>query len=936
MKKFKKYIGLIACMTALFSCLWYVKVAYAQEESTTPSYYPEGFSDFFVQTRRPIHIAIAGERTGLSVSAMTNFERFWLRQDDEATLQAVRGYLSAQSVGAATIATIEQDMLAGIRSDEACYYVLVASECLLQATEMPRYAYDFDRSKLIIFMPANALDNQSDAFGYASPYSEHNALINTSRLYGSVDLDGGKGVSWSNDTVLGLPLGHVQLDTQYQQRQGSDSNFDVYKALYDLPLQGHRVVVGRSRYGVSFNTTDFLNNSALVTGDRVSVGSSRLLMNGREQDRQRIYFYAPSYGQLEVYQGERLLLSRAVTEGRQSIRYSELPKGAYDIVVRLNVAGNVLLNEVHTVVNNDRFSLPVGDWDYVVSAGWFDTRYSNSDDYYARALGSYRWRENWMWLAGLTGDGREAYGQVGLNWMWDSGTMVDYTYGRFDQGASFSTARLTWVPLFVDYRQLSLDDMAVDNLNNDDVTTLAQSLYGQQGYRDIGVGASWSWLGMNGYLRYSQYAYQEAVDEMTTLNHQYSLGLTRAMPLGSVNVTMTYTQPKSSISKLDQMWVGVTWSLPLGEDWSAQAAMFSDFDGMVRNTNSLRKQNRFENGWLVDGGIGATIETHEQLSAELSGTASGRVGTVAQMNAYGYVDDQQISTVSGTVSSTQVWSGQGLRFTDRKSDSYVQVQPQYGGEHHDPIRVMVQRDGRYGQRADIGSEGALLGQQAYQSLMLTVDARRHQVAPQTRQFEFYSYPGSVYQFLPELYQVDIQMVILDDVFSHAIQDVQCIGEGCVSVEAVTDDGVFRVSTLSGKPYRLVSNKGLCVLDESSATSLVIKGYCLPGIDRDASLNGERWQDSSFLLEKSDALVVYLGLFTSQTLEVATLQLETLNIRYKSIQVGGHFYLYVLTDQHFTSAQLDYLQELDAYVLLQGSELSPLTILTLEERMNDAS
>ncbi|WP_434144925.1 hypothetical protein [Photobacterium leiognathi] len=51
-----------------------------------------------------------------------------------------------------------------------------------------------------------------------------------------------------------------------------------------------------------------------------------------------------------------------------------------------------------------------------------------------------------------------------------------------------------------------------------------------------------------------------------------------------------------------------------------------------------------------------------------------------------------------------------------------------------------------------------------------------------------------------------------------------------SVEELTNDGVFRINYAENEPFKLVSEKRLCVYSELTRNQKFIEAVCLPGID----------------------------------------------------------------------------------------------------------
>nr|AKN35921.1 CFA/I fimbrial subunit C precursor (Colonizationfactor antigen I subunit C) [Vibrio splendidus] len=321
------------------------------------NYYPEEFQDFFVETPQKIYVVVAGDKGGEDVNALVNYDTFRLR-DHPTDIQVFSQFLEGKGLNDRAVKRIVSDMQRGVSSDESCGGRL--SSCVPDTSDgQTKFVFDFDSSSLKIFIAPHALRDDLDEVMYESAINRQQAIVNWANLYAYTDLSQQEQVTLSNQTTLGLPMGHLYFDTEYTS---SDNEFDVYTALYDVEYEDLRLQAGRNRYNPTFNSTDYLNNGASFMGDYIQLGSSTNLLKGKESAQQRIYFYAPQNGQLELYRDDRLILNKVVSEGKQYISYADLPKGAYTATLLLKVAGKTVLTETRQIVNNNQFSLKKAAW----------------------------------------------------------------------------------------------------------------------------------------------------------------------------------------------------------------------------------------------------------------------------------------------------------------------------------------------------------------------------------------------------------------------------------------------------------------------------------------------------------------------------------------------------------------------------------------------
>ncbi|TOK18361.1 hypothetical protein CGI23_24215 [Vibrio parahaemolyticus] len=897
---------------AILSCL---QVAHASPN------YPEGFEDFFAETQKSIQVVIAGERDGVEVDAFVSYDIFRI-ESGSADYHTIEHFLMQAGLTDAGVKQILSSLSIGVTTDEGCSERL--ERCVLQTTDgHTKYVFDFDGSVLKIFVPANLLSRDDSERQYQSPINQHNALVNYGSVYAFTDLDGHDQITVNDKAVIGLPLGHVYIDSQYHSQ---NSELDIYSALYDAEYQSTRLQVGYDRYNPAFNSTDYLTGSASYDGEVLRIGSSSNLVKGSNNAQQRIYFYAPQNGQLEVYRDDRLVLNKAVSEGKQFVSYADLPKGAYQATLLLKVAGEVIVRETRQVVNNNQFSLNVYDFDYLVSAGKLenanndttDNKRRNYDGKYASVLGNVRATENLMIGGGVTSDVDDQYYQLGGTFLYGNQGRVEYVGGQFSSHDRFQSIRLAHAPFFVDYQELSLS-------KERDEYRLSQQLYGDNSFQTLGVGIDGNILGGSGYLRYNwnqSDAFDDGYDNVA--NKTISGGWSHDLPKGRVNLNAEYNY--DGFGDYD-FRTTATYRLPISELFSTQSSVQVDNDGFSSNTNYLNMNARGDN-WNSNTSLGAKIDRDNQMHADLSSSASMHTSKF-NANSYVYLNDEGTTNFSGTISGTQILSSSGLDFTNEKSHSFLKVNTNNQSGDSQPIKLMVKKEGKYNKTHELTDSSTIVKLDDFSDLRISLDAGISNVhIDGGKHLDTFALPGTLYTLEPNITALLSRVVILDDIHNNPIEQLACLGDGCVSVEPLTTDGVFRVNYKSGAPYQLVSRKGLCVVNAPThEVQDYTTGYCLPGIENEEK---NKWGASSVLLERIDRsdLMVYLGRFRiGKEANKVKARLNEHHITYKSIDVGGDSFIYVEDKQEFSQLQKELLKELDAYVLRRNTELDLFTFKT---------
>lgn len=892
-------------------------------------YHPSEFSDFFSEVESKIHIVVAGDNNGDEITAVVNYDTFKIVGNSSSEVE-LRHFLKTKSIKNNIIDGIINDAIKGISTDSECITAL--NTCVLGESEnkTSRYVFDFDNSVLKIFIPATAVENNAE-FEYVSPFSQESSLINWSNLYAYTNFDGEEQINFSNLTTIGLPLGFLTFDTQYQSQ---DSEFDIYAATYDVEFKGNRILIGRNYYNPSFNSTDFFNNGATLAGDSFLIGSSSNLLKGKKDLAQKIYFYAPQNGQLEVRRGNQLILNKVIGEGKQFISYDDLPKGAYEVTITLKAAGDqVIFTEKRQIVNNNKFSLLTGDFDYVFGFGkldnYLDDYATDYDSAYGKFLINYRLAEHITLGAGVTSDKNDQMYQLGGSLFWGDNLSIDYSASLFSESELYQTARLSFSPFFIDFSKF--------DYNLDDISDrLSSQLYSQENYQNIGVGLSGNLFKTLIYLRYGLYSTDYRTDPLASSTRSLdqkviSGGLSRKLWDGYLSLNIDYFDNdfgdvSDYLAEPSQLQVNLTWTYEFGDGISSQVSANGDRNGFVSNTNYLRAE-KVEKNWYSNLSAGATVDKDFLTLGDFSATFVGETDYI-NVNGYGYLNDEGVSTFSGGLSGTQIVSSTGVDFTKEKSRSFLLIDKevkQMDEQQIGTINYSLAETGRRPYRTEFKNDRELVKLEDYRDIELTIDESGHNVDIDGKKYKTFSHPGTVNKFSTKIATLLSQILVLDDINGKPITHAQCIGDGCVNIEPLSEDGVYRVNYRHDKPYRIISRKGLCIY-ESSSEEAYAKGYCLPGLEKEKT--DTTWQETSQLFDdnESNKLLVYLGKF-KENIELDKIidDLNRLSISFKKLTVNSEVYIYILHEREFNQAQRKLLQELDAYVLLRSSEIDLLTI-----------
>ncbi|CAH7151555.1 TcfC domain-containing protein [Vibrio chagasii] len=856
--------------------------------------YPVGFRTFFTESEARVSVTLGDIQHAQDITAFVTYDRIKVVKDDEG-YRGLLQYLTVANVRNDVASQILYDLSEGVTTDKECQGRF--SSCLVSVGEKAKYVFDYDASVLRVILPNNALANDISEEDFASPISEHYGVIHWMNLYANTNLEGDDYVTLSNDLTAGLPLGYLNVVTQYN----SEQEFEMYQALYRAELGNEtRLQFGKSRYDVTFNATDFLSNHAHLSGYSLYLASSRQLFKGNRQDYQRVYFYAPQAGQIEVYRGNQLLFNRLVTQGAQYISYADLPRGAYQLNLVLNVSGTQVLNEVRQVVNNNQYTLSEQELDYVLGLGRWDKETVPEQDYYLRSLASYRADDQWLLSAGTTTTNDEQYYQLGGQYYFGSDVEANYSLGWFSKGGTFQLGRVSYAPFFLDYRALN---------PHNDKSRLSENLYGPYRYNDLGIGVSGQILGGNGYLRASRYESKKSLSTATRQNMLYG-GWSTALFSGIVDISAQYTQQKGVN---DNYSIVVSWSLPLDDTFSVSSLVSFNQDDELENHNYLSMNHHAER-WSGYASVGAKISSKNTMSTDITGTVSGSTDWF-KGNSYLYLDDERRKAFSGWISGTQAFGKEGVLFSPERGNAFLQIkksESQLNDTSSHSLKSYLSYSNRLAKSFSLDQE-YVLALKDFQSFSLKIDESGYPIEIANKQQQGFVYPGDVRFFDTQVSNLSSLLLVLDDLEGKPIPEVRCEGPGCIAVEPVSDDGVFRVSYRAEKAFDIVSRQGMCIY-ETDISLNAAKGYCLPGLEWlpiHSSLVAAK-PVSEHVLDESSWL--FLGRFDRKDGKELLDYLQPIQGTLVHRIVGDSLYLYVKQLQLLTQKQREKLSDFQAILL----------------------
>lgn len=836
---------------------------------------PAGFESFFSESVETIEVSIAGVNFSQSANALVSYESFQLTQNYSESLAQ---FLKNNSIKTSEVDGVISELTDGITFNSSCEEGCVAINQKSQA----KYYFDYDNRALTIFASSDMFDFSS-VKEYHSPLRQSNALINETNLY-VFSNDHDSNFNWSNDTILGLPYGHINFDTQYNHEQ---QDLNVITGVYDLDLSGHRIVAGYqelgSRYN-SFNSSDFLQNGSDYTGYAINIGSSDNLLKGTQKSRRSLDFYTPQSGQLEIYRDGRLIYSQAIKQGQNAINYDELPRGVYTINLLVKQGEQELVNENRSIVNNNDSTLLVGDFDYRVRAGRLDEG-SN----YAESSLSHRFSEKSLLGLSLGSDFDTYMLRFGGKYYVSDASTFQYTGSIFDSGAWYQQGQISIGSLGINARR-------IEGVKSSD--DFSRALYGESDTSEYGVSYSSQLFGGSAYASF--YRLDIENDNFDLKSDNLSLSWNRGLFGGQFNLSANYSMQENND---DAFSIGMNWSYDISDAISYSTAVNTNDDGFDYIAQDVTLSKSWDEH---DASVSIRAKSqNDRLINEVSAFGSGS-NEAMRYNSYAFYSTDKDYSVSGTIKSTQILTKDDISVTNKTGRSFVKVNPQWTSTPNDSgeITYTIYKDGKRNYSGTVASDESFIASlPEYSDVRFELDTEYSGVEVDVKSKESFATPGTHYELNSRVTPLRSQVFLLNDIDGNAIPTATCAGEGCKSVNDVTD-GVYRVTYREEQSFHLISQNRICVFNPEHFGNNYVHSYCLEGLND---------------IDESSSIVYndmkYIGVYQSTEATLKIIQrLEELGLASRYVSVGNQLYVYVRYESEFTVAQAQILGQLETHLV----------------------
>ena len=825
--------------------------------------------------------------------------------------------------------------------------------------EKPQVVVMPNENKVRILVPSSLMAEQVQKARFIDESLANDAFIMHHNLNVGIGSNTNAYGFYNGNMLAGLGGGFFRGDINLASDKKNNSNGHyVYadEVTWNYLIKGWRTQLGyvSERNDESWNATSLFNTDEQLSSFRFSLGTTSELEYKSKATSERLYFSSPSSGRLKVTREDGTpVLERNVTAGQQYISYDELPRGITTLILKVESGGQEVYREERKVYNIGSSALSKGDFDVLFSAGFFqdkdifpswvqdnfsyDENLKNKEYLQAQLVGQLA--TSWQVGVSLLNTREAYYAKLATKYQPTSWFSLSGVNGWFGSGSNYSQASGDVAGLNWSWSQYNDDNVA-----NQDGLALEHYLYGLGSYEQWTLG--WNqhiWKG-NAYLYYSDYKQELDItayhpDEWVKPEYQDNRSLTIGYSWqgpwrSSIDTNVMKTLSESANEEPENEWtLSLNVSIPLsssGEDYVNYNATYQDRDSSNSQYHRATYGHQFDtvqgaNLGLEISGSGNSDDYasfSEQSTADIT-MSGGYQNEQWRGSAMVYADTDSEYNSYGDMQTTTVFSGGEMFQTREHAESYLLVKNSGDGtksleEGGDKFLTTAQlkKNNESSDRVVIDNAQVIHPLERYKEYQVMLDDSSSDYHNLGENFvQGSSYPGTVLNLNINNRELRSYISVFTNVEGQPINSVECHGEGCVSVEELTD-GVFKFRVNKGLPFQLKTGQNQrCFIPSPSVAKRQNLGqnFCMPQFENMDGLQLAKGIDGQYYY--------YVGEFSD--LDQFASYYENLNRSNPDSElvkkhIGDRSFLFIRSPQYLAQEEADLVRSLSEYALEEQS------------------
>ncbi|MEZ8037727.1 TcfC E-set like domain-containing protein [Vibrio crassostreae] len=788
---------------------------------------PQGFDDFFTFKDTLIRLKNLDGSFSEPMLFNANYDTAKFENRD-----LIVQYLNVNDVKAEYHEEIIKNFENGWSNKSFCQgYV---RDCLI-TPDLYEFLYNFNDKEIYFFVDEKILNlNARNVYSdYHSNFNDSPGFVNNVDAYFSAYSSQNSILTINDKATFGLPYGYVRSDLSVAVSSEKHNELTAYELSYNLDVLDKVIRAGYFKYSPEVNSTDFLlgfNSQAPQTA--VVFGSSSNMLVSEASSKKHLAFFSPRSGDVEVQRDGKIIYQSRISEGKNTVNYSELPRGRYQVEIILRLGGETINRGSYSVYNNDTDTLSQGGIDYMLAFGQLSPDNAINDDVidsdlFVQGRISYQLLPSLMIGSGLMKSSQDTALESGIR----------YSLLSVDSDISLSVKLFENANYINGGLSSNYGNINYERLDNQG-SYLANTLHGDESYERIYLSTNYR-FGLSSSF-YATYSYNRKLDEIYIYgertyeeeNYNYD-DLTIGYRFNSINKS---TVDISFNTDFDTNAVFFNWTLPLSDSMDFSSSIYGGGDdaSISQMTNSISKRQVFDSKLISNSLQVSSTYDRNRDSFWQSGTFSadlnnpfGRASTSAYFSSDGSVG------ISGSLSSSQILFEDGY-VSSSPSNSYLVLDIDNKEKWDDDNQIdrgylMVKRDGKIMTKKMIEEDQEVIPLGDYEKYEVFFDTESVDLYNTgDASVKLFTTPGSIATIKPNVHRKVSFISGFNDLNEDLVQGVTCKGEGCISINEITD-GVYRVTVLEGLDFHLASEGGECFIPNRNKIVRLNLGlnYCLP-------------------------------------------------------------------------------------------------------------
>ncbi|OCH48154.1 CS1-pili formation C-terminal domain-containing protein [Aliivibrio fischeri] len=768
--------------------------------------------------------------------------------------------------------------------------------------------FDSELKKLTLTVPPGYMSNKRRYQGYTNAEPKSKSLITTNRLYTNV-YNGSASSTLNNKTILGLGKGYFEMEGSLTSNSQSSSS-KLQKTGYTYNFNGSSIEASYSRQSnlIDNATSNFDYNHGGENYKLAYFSNDNLLIKD-ERNAKKLYFDMKSTGTVNIERDGATIYSNSAGRGQQSINYKQLPKGNYNAVLILRPDGYKEERQSIRIINNTSRTSERG-YDYSVSINNANFESRNNDkyisDYVDLALVKSLYDDKVIFGSNLQISDDDIHAGFGVKYNSTNLSLGIYS-SQLNDGRIYNLNANIY-GLNIDYEELDLKDRAV--------TDLTAVRFGDNSYNQVTI--SYAMPLFSGYLSSFLNKYNE-VDDVNNGIDNLSLSVNYHETIfKNIGLDIGYTINHDYLgSNYSESILTTNISIPLGHEFEYSSGVDYSTNSKFRLANTIQYNDDLITLGDVEVSGGANMS--EYIDSKNSELAVGGHLNINNdkftANAYANVSDSGYRNFSANAETTTVFVEGDVYSTVNQSKSYLLMENDVKNkkEYEDLGLVDIQINHGGSSRKNLKGDYTLIGLNDYSNYNFKLDTEvsGYQSVDKKAIGSMFSYPGSVNKVNNKLKEVVSFLTYFEDFNKEPLNNVKCVGDGCVSISRV-GDGIFNISITKDEVFKITSNNQVCLVGNEHIENLHGDSRCFPQIEEDST--GMQLVKSG--LGRDDDVIYYLGIIGDEIPRDFKLKIAAQGIEVLEYDFDEKTHLFAKLNSKNQKSNLDIAQQLNSLSEIQ--------------------